>query len=680
MSIRPRQWRNEDGSLSSRWQYDYVDNGGKRRNRQFKLKRQAEAFRQKTETELAGGIHTANRASVAIQQASELWLTACEARDIERTTLDNYRRAKDQINAEIGAEKLNQLTTGKVKAFREKIAIQEKERGNTGGKVRQLMMVLGAILADAQERGLVAQNVVRMLVKKRGGDRLKRKLKVGVDIPTPDEIHRLIAQLDDPRFARWRVILLTFMFTGLRASEMRGLRKSDVDLDKGELHVRQRADAYKEIGATKTEGSQRTVPLLPTLVAVLREQMLRTPKTGHNLMFPTRNGGVIDDSTITERGLKPAQVAAGIVKPNSISPKHPKGKAKYSLHKLRHFYASLCINRKIDGGLEWPIKVVSERLGHASIRMTADTYGHLFPRGDDQAELAAADAMFFDNVPAPRPATAAVHMLKPIDNTMPDMEPMPVLKTIDKPAVALQVAPQVAQPEADDPVPAVGSATPRERAKAAILAYPDLDDRSICEKIGVSRQTMDRARGRDLKPDEAPVQEPNPITVAPVPHPTALNRTDLGRFMPGPWRTPEMERVEAAVRDNPDMFSRALAKQLGVDHGTVLNTKKRLGIKSTWVEKLASGMARVDAAVLANPNMPSRALAAQLGVNKATVLNARERLGIKSTWAENLAAGTNRVDAAVLDNPGMSSRKLAEQLGVGLTTVKRAKRRLKGQA
>jgi integrase len=52
---------------------------------------------------------------------------------------------------------------------------------------------------------------------------------------------------------------------------------------------------------------------------------------------------------------------------------------------------SWCINRRVDGGLELPIKVVRARLGHASIQMTADTYGHLFPRSDDGSELAAAE-------------------------------------------------------------------------------------------------------------------------------------------------------------------------------------------------------------------------------------------------------------------------------------------------
>ena len=78
------------------------------------------------------------------------------------------------------------------------------------------------------------------------------------------------------------------------------------------------------------------------------------------------------------------------------------GRAKYpGLHALRHFYASWCINRRLDGGLELPLKIVQTRLGHASIKLTADTYGHLFPRGDDGAELAAAEKAFLARLGGP---------------------------------------------------------------------------------------------------------------------------------------------------------------------------------------------------------------------------------------------------------------------------------------
>ena len=61
------------------------------------------------------------------------------------------------------------------------------------------------------------------------------------------------------------------------------------------------------------------------------------------------------------------------------------------MHALRHFYASWLINREEDGGQALPPKVVQERLGHASITMTYDRYGHLFPRGDDAAKIDAAE-------------------------------------------------------------------------------------------------------------------------------------------------------------------------------------------------------------------------------------------------------------------------------------------------
>ena len=66
------------------------------------------------------------------------------------------------------------------------------------------------------------------------------------------------------------------------------------------------------------------------------------------------------------------------------------GSPKYALHAFRHFFASWCINPKERGGRELPPKVVQQLLGHGSIVMTLDRYGHLFPRGDDRNELSKA--------------------------------------------------------------------------------------------------------------------------------------------------------------------------------------------------------------------------------------------------------------------------------------------------
>ena len=215
--------------------------------------------------------------------------------------------------------------------------------------VRKVRGSLGAILADAQERGLVGQNVVRALRANRRGrevraDRRQGKLKIGVDIPAPAEIRAIIAHLE----GRWRPLLLAAIFTGLRASELRGLQRwADVDLKRGEIHVRQRADHFNTIGRLKSESGERTVPLPPMVVNMLREHRVACPKGELGLVFPNSKGRVENYSNIVKRGLIPLMMAAGITDAN--------GKAKYTgLHSLRHFYASWCINRRVDGGLGSP--------------------------------------------------------------------------------------------------------------------------------------------------------------------------------------------------------------------------------------------------------------------------------------------------------------------------------------
>jgi integrase len=232
--------------------------------------------------------------------------------------------------------------------------------------------------------------------ERQGERRAKPKLRIGVDIPAPAEIKKIVAALPET----WRPILLTAIFTGLRASELRGLRWPNVDFAKRELHVRERADEYKQLGRPKSEAGERTVPLTPTVISTLREWKLKCPKGELGLVFPTAKGGVEYLYNIVRFGLIPAQIAAGISvplldkdgKPRKDENGNPEITGKYSgMHALRHFYASWCINRRIDGGLELPPKVVQERLGHSTIAMTLDTYGHLFPRHDDSEELAAAE-------------------------------------------------------------------------------------------------------------------------------------------------------------------------------------------------------------------------------------------------------------------------------------------------
>jgi integrase len=396
MAVRKRTWRNQDGSRSHAWIAEYTDHEGKRRLRTFEKKEEAVAYHASVSGELRSGIHVPDSQSVTVAEAGRLWLEGCEAASLERSTLDSYRqRLKRHIIPLIGAVKLSRLTAPMVRTFEDRLKADRSPA--TAKKAR---VALSGLLTDAQERGLVGQNVVRALrARRRGKDaaaaRQKSKLQVGVDIPSPGEIRALLAAASD----RARPVLLTAVFTGLRISELRGLRWDDVDLKRGELHVRQRADCYSAIGKPKSAAGERAVPLPPTLVSTLRKWRLACPNGELGLVFPAADGSVETYSNITRHALVPALLAAGITSP--VRDEHGKpvrdadGKPvvepKYGWHSLRHFYASWGINRRVDGGLELPIKVMQARLGHASIQMTADVYGHLFPRTDDGAELAAAE-------------------------------------------------------------------------------------------------------------------------------------------------------------------------------------------------------------------------------------------------------------------------------------------------
>ena len=381
MSVRKRVWTTKDGERREAWVLDYYDRAGDRHTETFGRRRDAEARSAAVQVNIRAGTHTAASKSITVAEAAEDWITKIELDQRERTTIRQYRQHIDlHIVPRIGREKISGLTAPQITAFRDDLLTHLSRP-----LARKILTSLKSILSNAQKAGTVAQNVA-LAVSVGPDKRGKGKLKVGIDIPTVDEIKRILAATT----GRARPFIITATFTGLRGSELRGLRWIDVNLKCNELHVRQRADRYNTIGSTKSEAGERTVPIGPLVVNTLREWKLACPPSQLGLVFPTSRGNIIRHENIIRQIWMPAQIAA------SVTVQGKTGRAaKYSgLHALRHFYASWCINRKADGGLELPAKMVQERLGHAGIQILLDTYGHLFPRGDDGAELAAAERLF----------------------------------------------------------------------------------------------------------------------------------------------------------------------------------------------------------------------------------------------------------------------------------------------
>lgn len=389
MSVRKREWTTPKGVAKSAWVVDYFDTAGKRRLKTFTKKKQADEFAATASVEVRAGVHVADSASVTVAKAADLWITSGEGAGLERSTVDQRRNhVEHHIKPLIGSTLLSKHTVPTIREFEDKL----RKEGRSPAMVKKVLTSLGSVFADANERGLATRNPVRDIKRNRNGrdrraeKRQKGRLEVGVDIPTRDEIKALLAVLE----GNWRPILLTVIFTGVRSSELRGLRWQDVDLKRGEIAVRQRVDQYRQVGKPKSEAGTRTIPIPPLVTNALKELKLKQGN-GIEFVFANPDGNTRSHSNVVLKGLQPAMIKAGVT--IDTGERDKKGKrilaAKYTgLHALRHFYASWLINRKEDGGIGLPAKMVQERLGHSSIVMTMDVYGHLFVSEDDGKELA----------------------------------------------------------------------------------------------------------------------------------------------------------------------------------------------------------------------------------------------------------------------------------------------------
>jgi integrase len=360
MSVRKRQWTSARGEAKEAWIVDYVDQAGERHIQTFTRKKDADDYHAAVKVDVRKGIHVPPSKSPTVAEAAERWIAEVVGRGVERSTLEQYEQhIRLHILPLIGTVRLAALSPDGVKVFRDKLL--EKLSRPLARKV----LVSFHSLLKVSNHSHVATNIS---VKP---DKRKSRLEAGRDFPRPAEVTRLLnAARGDPKR---HALLLVACFCGLRSSELRGLRWSDVDLKACEIHVRQRADHFNKIGTPKSASSVRTVPIdRHIMVPALQEWKIKCPPG--ELVFPRAHGQIEHNASITI-GLMPILNAAGC--------------GKYGLHSFRHFFASWCINPKSRGGRELPPKQVQALLGHSSISMTFDVYGHLFPAEGSREELAA---------------------------------------------------------------------------------------------------------------------------------------------------------------------------------------------------------------------------------------------------------------------------------------------------
>lgn len=382
---RKREWTNAKGEPKVAWIVDYTDQAGKRRYKQFARKNAAENYLTTLRAELRDGVHTPDAASITIAQAAENWLAQARREDLEPATIDAYEQhVRLHIGPFLGRKKLSALTKPDVEQF--KIDLLDGERSRA--MVSRVLRSLAALIANAERLGRVAKNVAR-------GVRLRRskREKPRPTIPSKDELRRIVEAARELRPGD-KAMAMVLIFAGLRASELRALAWRHVDFAQKTITIDQRVDRKNIMGPPKSASGWRIIPIPGPVVAELKRWKLQCRPSALDLVFPSEAGTPQFHAGVALRFLEPVLAKAGLVQPKVVDGKPVFDKdgnavfeGRYTLHCLRHAAASLWIDQRASA------KRVQTWMGHHSIQVTFDTYGHLFAAlEDDHAIVTAAAA------------------------------------------------------------------------------------------------------------------------------------------------------------------------------------------------------------------------------------------------------------------------------------------------
>jgi len=313
---------------------------------------------------------------IVLSKYFDHWLeAAAKPRLSERTFADYEDLARRYIRPFMGNKKLSDVRPLDIQALYSSM----QERGLSARTVRYTHAVLTSAFKQAVKWGMLIRNPASMADL----PRLSRK---EMNALSPDEAARFLwAARED----RWGLIFTLALATGMRPEEYLGLQWKDINFDLGLVTV-QRTLCWRRrgggwyFGEPKTTRSRRNIPLPFSVVRDLREHKRRQAeerlKAGAkyqtlDIVFATNEGGPLSPQNLFRRHFRPIMRKAGLSE-------------AIRMYDLRHSCATLLLAAQ-----ENP-KVVSERLGHASITLTLDTYSHVLPSMQKAATEKLEDMLF----------------------------------------------------------------------------------------------------------------------------------------------------------------------------------------------------------------------------------------------------------------------------------------------
>ncbi len=351
---------NGKGRCDCPWQASvYSPRDGKKIRKAFPTKAAAVAWREEKKPAVRKGELRAPT-STTLKEASDAWLAGARAgtilprsrRPYKPNTIRGYERAmRLHVLPELGSRRLCDIDRERLQEFVNELI----SNGTAPSLIHHTISPVRCIYRQAVRRGEVAVNPT-------AGLELPACRPSRDRVAPPDECAKLLAAL--PR-RRDRAVWATAMYAGLRRGELMALRVEDVDLAAGVIHVRRGWDQHEGEITTKSD-RERNVPISGALRDHLDEHLLSLAwrDEPEALVFGTTATRPFVPVTLTAR----ADVAWKRAKLERIK-----------LHECRHTFASLMIAAGVN------VKALSTYMGHATISITLDLYGHLMPGNEAEA-------------------------------------------------------------------------------------------------------------------------------------------------------------------------------------------------------------------------------------------------------------------------------------------------------
>jgi integrase len=343
----------------------------------FATRREAQTAMSKVAVSVEERTHVVSTRLTVREYLTKEWLPAIE-HTVRPTTYRSYvAHVECHILPALGSVQLQKLSPAQINALYARLGRSGKRNGQglTALSVRHVHAVLHRALKDAVRWGRLARNPADLADP-------PRVAAHGHELRTwsAEQLAAFLnSQRDDRLYALWH----TLAMTGLRRGESLGLRWEDVDLEAGRLCVRRAlvpCDKEVLVSEPKTARGRRVVALDPGTVAVLKGQAARQLQeqqdagwTETSLVFTNEDGQALHP-WVTSRCFRKTVKEAML--------------PEIRLHDVRHTHATLALRAGIHP------KVVSERLGHATVSITLDTYSHAIPAMQEEAATLIAGLVF----------------------------------------------------------------------------------------------------------------------------------------------------------------------------------------------------------------------------------------------------------------------------------------------